>query len=94
MSKYYVDFYDAFDGWGTWGFYAERLFDDAEDAKRCALELQATLADGNIKMGEHYAVISEHGGEIFCLWSMRIKPEAVQWFRAGKPDDEPYELRS
>lgn len=65
--RYYVDFYDMFDGWGTWGFFEDRLFDNLEAARAKADELQAELPQGNKNCGEHYGVIDkEKGREIYC----------------------------
>ena len=68
MKRYYVDFYDAFDGWGgMFGWDPDRLFDDLEEAKKCCIKLQSKLAEGNKKMGEHYGVIDgKTKFEIFC----------------------------
>jgi len=40
-AAYYVDFYDAHDGWGTWGFWPERLFDSIDEARACRDQLNA-----------------------------------------------------
>ena len=67
--KYYVNFYDAFDGWGTWGFFPDCLFDSLEEAKAKCNVLQATLDEGNKNMGEHFGVMVDRGGlyvEIYC----------------------------
>ena len=67
-KRYYVGFYDAFDGWGSWGFWTERLFDDLDQAQACAEKLQAELNQQNKDCGEHYGVIDkETGREIHCL---------------------------
>lgn len=68
MSKrYYVDFYDMIDGWGTWGFWPERLFDDLEAAKVKCNELMAKLDNANKRAGEHYGVIdSVTNREVYC----------------------------
>jgi len=73
MSKrYYVAFYDMFDGWGSWGFWTDRLFDDLDKAKACADEHQAELMQQNKDCGEHYGVIDRKTGtEIYC--TMRVK---------------------
>jgi len=70
-KQYYVDFYDAFDGWGglrfVQGIWPERLFDDLEAARTCKEGLNRTLAIGNKSMGEHYGIISRVlGHEIEC----------------------------
>ena len=66
-KRYYVDFYDMFDGWGTWGFCANRLFDDFEEAKTCANILQSELDKANRLAGEHYGVIDKKKNrEIYC----------------------------
>jgi hypothetical protein len=67
QKRYYVAFYDAFDGWGSWGFWIDRLFDDLDKAKACADEHQAKLNPQNKDCGEHYGVIDrETGTEIYC----------------------------
>ncbi len=77
--KYYVDFYDAFDGWGIVGFYTDRVFEDLEQAKQKATELQAGLSKGNINMGEHYAVIDvATDKEVFCLSGQTIESQNKQ----------------
>lgn len=69
MKRYYVCFYDGFDGWGTFGFYPQRLFDETEleEAKKLCDELQAKLNQSNKDFGEHYGVIdSKLNMEIYC----------------------------
>ena len=56
-GRYYVDFYDAFDGWGEWGFDPDRLFDALEEARLCRDRLNASLDSRNKSMGEHYGII-------------------------------------
>ena len=66
-KRYYVDFYDFIDGWGVWGFYTDRLFDNIKDAQACCHNLQSKLADGNKSCGEHYGVIDrKFNREVFC----------------------------
>ncbi len=67
MKRYYVDFYDMFDGWGTFGFFNERLFDDLDIAIKLCDKLNDGLAKGNKACGEHYGVIdSKTNREIYC----------------------------
>jgi hypothetical protein len=67
MKRYYVDFYDGFDGWGLFGFFTDRLFDDLEEAKKCCDNLQAKLNQSSKDFGEHYGVIDkELNMEIYC----------------------------
>jgi hypothetical protein len=54
---YYVNFYDSFDGWGTLGFFTERIFHDFESAKICCDEKMKNLDTNNKKFGEHFSVI-------------------------------------
>ncbi len=66
-NMYYVDFYDIFDGWGEFGFFTDRLFDNLDDAIELCDKLNNELNNGNKSCGEHYGVI--HGGtsgEIYC----------------------------
>ncbi len=66
-KRYYVDFYDMFDGWGIFGFFEDRLFDDLDEAIKLCDELNSELADGNKSCGEHYGVIDNIiGREIHC----------------------------
>jgi|RhiMetdeSRZDD1v2_1073273.scaffolds.fasta_scaffold384342_3 hypothetical protein len=44
-------------GWGSWGFWSERLFDSLDEARACRDQLNAELADDNpssIDPGEHW----------------------------------------
>lgn len=67
-KRYYVDFYDMIDGWGVFGFFPERLFDDLEAAKKCCDEKQSKLNEDNKRCGEHYGVIDkETNTEVYCL---------------------------
>jgi hypothetical protein len=60
-----VDFFDVFDacregmgaGWGSWGFWPERLFDSLDEARACRDQLNAELDEGNKSAGEHWGVI-------------------------------------
>lgn len=66
-KRYYVDFYDMFDGWGGFGFFTERLFDELSDATKLCDKLNGELAEGNRKCGEHYGVIdSKINREVYC----------------------------
>ena len=56
-KRYYVDFWDMSDWWGTWGFWPERLFDSLDETRACRDQLNAELADDNpssIDPGEHW----------------------------------------
>jgi hypothetical protein len=67
LKRYYVDFYDMFDGWGTFGFFTDRLFDILDDAIKCCNKLNEELAKGNKVCGEHYGVIdSKTNIEVYC----------------------------
>lgn len=66
-SRYYVGFYDMFDGWGAFGWNPDLLYDDLEEAKVKALELQDVLPEGNKDCGEHYGVLDSNvGREVYC----------------------------
>ena len=67
-GRYYVDFYDAFDGWGgEFGFYLDRVFDALEEARTCRDNLNKDLPSGNKSMGEHYGIIDRQSmTEIEC----------------------------
>jgi hypothetical protein len=69
--RYYVDFYDAFDGWGgSPDFHSDRQFSSLDAAKvKCdALQEELRKNDrGNIAMGEHYGVIDLNDDcEVYC----------------------------
>jgi len=67
MKRYYVDFYDMFDGWGTFGFFTDNLFDDLQEAIKTCDKLNSGLAKGNKDCGEHYGVIdSQVNREVYC----------------------------
>lgn len=67
-QRYYVDFYDAFDGWGDCGFRSERLFDSLDEARACRDRLNADLAEGNKRVGEHWEIIDRTVGcEVDCV---------------------------
>lgn len=67
MKRYYVNFEDAFDGWGTIGFFKERCFDSLAAAKKCADRLQQRLEKNNANMGEHYGVFdTKISQEVYC----------------------------
>jgi hypothetical protein len=57
MKRYYVDFYDMFDGWGVFGFLSDRLFGGLDDAIILCDKLNFELDKGNKSCGEHYGVI-------------------------------------
>lgn len=73
-KKYYVDFYDMFDGWGGFGFFPERLFDDLTLASKLCDELNEKLEEGNKRCGEHYGVIdSTTNREVYCVLDEKYK---------------------
>ena len=60
-KRYYVNFYDAIDGWinvrNVPGFWPDRMFDDLEEAKTKCKELMEEFKESyidNVRMGEHY----------------------------------------
>ena len=66
-KRYYVDFYDIFDGWGEFGFFTDRLFDELDNAIKLCDKLNDELAKENKACGEHYGVIdSETDREAYC----------------------------
>ena len=66
-KRYYVDFYDMFDGWGEFGFFIDRLFDDLNEAIKLCDKLNSELDKGNKSCGEHYGVIdSDINREVHC----------------------------
>lgn len=56
-KRYYVDFYDMFDGWGEFGFFTGRLFDDLNEVIKLCNKLNSELNKGNKSCGEHFGVI-------------------------------------
>jgi hypothetical protein len=76
MRRYYVSYYDSFDalregrltdGWGSWGFWPEHLFDSLDEARACRDRLNDQLPEGTKALGEHFGIIdSTAGGEIEC----------------------------
>ena len=66
-KRYYVDFYDMIDGWGDFGFFPERLFDELDLAIKLCGKLNSGLDKSNKECGEHYAVIDKLTNmEIYC----------------------------
>lgn len=66
-KRYYVDFYDMFDGWGSFGFFTDRLFGELDDAIKLCDKLSEELSKGNKDCGEHYGVMdSETSREVYC----------------------------
>ena len=66
-KRYYVDFYDMFDGWGSFGFFEDRLSDDLDFAIKLCDELNSEMSEGNKSCGEHFGVIdSQTDKEIYC----------------------------
>ena len=73
-KRYYVDFYDMIDGWGTFGFFTERLSDNINDAIKLCDKLNSELPEGNKNCGEHYGVIdSTVNREIYCGQDKKYK---------------------
>jgi hypothetical protein len=80
--RYYVDFFDACDGWGhcfdafdggwgEWGRWPERLFDSLDEARACRDRLNASLPGGNRSLGEHWGILDRTAGEIECVVQRR-----------------------
>lgn len=77
-KRYYVDFYDMIDEWGTFGFFTDKLFDDIDDAKKKCDELNSQLPRGNKDCGEHYGVIdSQTMIEVHCGMDKEYKKRIV-----------------
>lgn len=76
IKRYYVDFYDMIDGWGDFGFFTDRLFDNLPDAIKLCDELNSKLPEGNKRCGEHHGVIdSTTQREIYCGQDKKYKEE-------------------
>ncbi len=74
IKRYYVDFYDMVDGWGIFGFFEDRLFDDLDEAIKLCNKLNLELAEGNKNCGEHYGVIDNvTEREIYCRMDEKYK---------------------
>lgn len=66
-KRYYIDFYDMIDGWGDFGFFLERLFDDLDLAIKTCDKLNSELDKTNKDCGEHYGVIDGTiNQEVYC----------------------------
>lgn len=73
-KRYYVDFYDMIDGWGDFGFFTERLFDNLSDAIDVCNRLNSELDTPNKECGEHYGVIDKITGiETYCGMDEKYK---------------------
>lgn len=73
-KRYYVDFYDMIDGWGSFGFFTDRLFNDLPEAIKLCDKLNSKLPEGNKNCGEHYGVIdSTVNREIYCGQDKKYK---------------------
>lgn len=74
-KRYWVDFYDMFDGWIRYPECDDKYqFDDLDAAKAKADEKQAKLDKNNISAGEHWGVIDTTTGlEVYCLRNRVIK---------------------
>ncbi len=78
-KRYYVDYYDMFDGWGLFGFFPERLLDDLRVASKLCDDLNEKLAEGNKQCGEHFGVIdSLTNREIYCGLDEKYKLKIVE----------------
>lgn len=66
-KRYYVNFYDMFDGWGVFGFFTERLFNNLQYAIILCDRLNDELEERNRECGEHYGVIDGvTKKEVYC----------------------------
>ena len=66
-KRYYIGFYDMIDGWGDFGFFQERLFDDLDSAIELCNKLNSGLDKSNKECGEHFGVIDGTiNREIYC----------------------------
>ena len=66
-KKYYVDFYDMIDGWGDFGFFPERLFNDLGLAIKFCDKLNSELDESNKRCGEYFGVMDgKINREIYC----------------------------
>lgn len=77
--RYYVDFYDAFDGWIRNGLESEKevQFDDIEKARQYRDKKNAELSEANKKMGEHYGIIdTKTHREVQCTM---YKIRGIKW---------------
>jgi len=73
-KRYYVDFYDMIDGWGDFGFFTERLFDELPKAIKLCDKLNSELDKSNKECGEHYGVIDKVlGREVYCGMDEKYK---------------------
>lgn len=78
-KRYYVDFYDMIDGWGEFGFFTDRLFDDLQEAKDICDKLNSKLDISNKSCGEHYGVIdSRLGKEVYCGIDEEYKRNVIE----------------
>lgn len=73
-KRYYVDFYDMIDGWGSFGFFTERLSDSLLGAIDICDKLNSELDSPNKDCGEHYGVIDDiTGREVYCGMDKKYK---------------------
>lgn len=78
-KRYYVDFYDMIDGWGYFGFFTERLFDDIDLAIKLCDKLNSELDKSNKECGEHYGVIDKlTNKEIYCGMDEKYKMDIIK----------------
>lgn len=79
IEMFYVDFYDMIDGWGTFGFFPDRLFGDLDGAIELCNRLNAELPESNKECGEHFGVIDrDTNREIFCGMDEHYKIKTVE----------------
>lgn len=79
MKRFYVDFYDMIDGWGIFGFFPDKLFDNLDDAIELCNNLNDELPESNKRCGEHFGVIDKNTNrEIFCGMDERYKMKMVE----------------
>lgn len=77
MKRYYVDFYDMVDGWGTFGFFTNRLSNNMNKATELCNKLNSELNENNKNCGEHYGVIDKlTSREIYCGMDEKLKKDA------------------
>lgn len=78
-KRYYVDFYDMIDGWGGFGFFPERLFDDLDLAVKLCDKLNSELDKSNKECGEHFGVIDGTiNREIYCGMDEKYKANILK----------------
>lgn len=91
MKRYYVDFYGMFDGWGEFGFFTNKLFDELPDVIKLCDILNGKLDKENMMCGEHYGVIdSKISREVYCGQDEEYKKKIfgldIQLLKSGMSD--------